>query len=253
MLAAPRSQRGRACVGAGVEAAFLQAGADARGGGACRWCAQGLLPVACCGRTREGADLAGVLQAEGAAEAALCTCGSCLATQDILWASAACTMSAKGRSLMALVREGRRVSAAQGLDKWLPHSKRARQGLFGGTDVASGNKVSEDGGNKSRRTWRPNVQKKRLWSEGLQESFRLNVTTRVLRTIDKYGGLDAYLLGATDRKLASLPGFAIREELRQLRQQGSLRLGHQEPPDGAKQAEQQEGRPAGDEGAPQQQ
>ena len=136
---------------------------------------------------------------------------------------AARTMSSKGRSLAQIVRKGWDVAQAKGLTKWLPVSNRAQQGLFGGSDVRSGNKVSEDGGNKSRRKWYPNVQRKRLWSEELQESFQLKVTARVLKTIDKYGGLDAYLLNTSDRNLASLPGFALREELRTAR---ALRAKH---------------------------
>ncbi len=47
---------------------------------------------------------------------------------------------------------------------------------------------------KTRRTWLPNVQTKRLFSETLNDWIRLNMTTSVIRTVDKKGGLDRYLL-----------------------------------------------------------
>jgi len=40
----------------------------------------------------------------------------------------------------------------------------------------------------------PNVQTKRLFSETLNDWIRLNMTTSVIRTVDKKGGLDRYLL-----------------------------------------------------------
>ena len=38
---------------------------------------------------------------------------------------------------------------------------------------------------KTRRTWLPNVQQKRVQSEALGEAVRLKLTTRALRTIKK--------------------------------------------------------------------
>ena len=38
------------------------------------------------------------------------------------------------------------------------------------------------------------MQKKRVYSEVLDEMLRFHITTSALRTIDKYGGLDDYLL-----------------------------------------------------------
>lgn len=68
-------------------------------------------------------------------------------------------------------------------------------GLYGSALIRFGNNVSKRNEIKTRRKWRPNVQQKRLWSKSLGVFVRTRVTTRVLRTIDKVGGLDEYLLG----------------------------------------------------------
>ncbi|EKM83129.1 hypothetical protein AGABI1DRAFT_69323 [Agaricus bisporus var. burnettii JB137-S8] len=70
--------------------------------------------------------------------------------------------------------------------------KRSQSGLFHGKTKQYGNNVPFSK-HKTRRTWLPNVQRKRISSETLGTTFKLKVTTRALRTIDKYGGLDKYL------------------------------------------------------------
>lgn len=69
-----------------------------------------------------------------------------------------------------------------------------------GTRVSFGNNVSHSN-RKSSRTFAPNLQSVSLISDGLGRSVRLRVTTRALRTVQKRGGLDAYLLGTDDAKL----------------------------------------------------
>jgi len=64
--------------------------------------------------------------------------------------------------------------------------------LAGGKTIHFGNNVSEFF-NRTRRVWRPNIKVKSLWSEALGRTVRLRMVTSVLRTIDKVGGLDAYL------------------------------------------------------------
>ncbi|KAF9947022.1 39S ribosomal protein L24, mitochondrial [Modicella reniformis] len=71
--------------------------------------------------------------------------------------------------------------------------KRAQRGLFGGKHIQFGNNVPFSK-TKTRRTWLPNVQRKRLFSVTLNDWIRLNMTTSVIRTVDKKGGLDRYLL-----------------------------------------------------------
>lgn len=57
----------------------------------------------------------------------------------------------------------------------------------------AGNNVPESH-QKTRREWLPNIQKKSLYSATLDEKLRIKVTASTLRTIDKVGGLDQYLL-----------------------------------------------------------
>lgn len=62
--------------------------------------------------------------------------------------------------------------------------KRSQSGLFHGKTKQYGNNVPFSK-HKTRRTWLPNVQRKRISSETLGTTFKLKVTTRALRTIDK--------------------------------------------------------------------
>ncbi|KAG0073818.1 hypothetical protein BGZ90_011269 [Linnemannia elongata] len=86
--------------------------------------------------------------------------------------------------------------------------KRAQRGLFGGKQIQFGNNVPFSK-TKTRRTWLPNVQTKRLFSETLNDWIRLNMTTSVIRTVDKKGGLDRYLLETRDDLLGA-KGIELR-------------------------------------------
>jgi len=61
------------------------------------------------------------------------------------------------------------------------------------------------------------VQKKRLWSFALSRFIQVKVTTRVLRTIDKCGGLDEYLLGEKSARIKELgiKGWELRWRIMQ--------------------------------------
>ena len=72
-------------------------------------------------------------------------------------------------------------------------SSRSLRGLYDGKDVRFGNNVPFSM-KKTRRRWNPNVQEKRVYSEVLDEMIPFHITTSALRSIDKYGGLDEYLL-----------------------------------------------------------
>ncbi|QDS73576.1 hypothetical protein FKW77_001234 [Venturia effusa] len=72
--------------------------------------------------------------------------------------------------------------------------KQSNFGLYGGQKIRSGNNVSKDSETKTRRKWRPNVRNRTLFSHALNKYIQIKVTTRVLRTIDKSGGLDEYLI-----------------------------------------------------------
>lgn len=66
--------------------------------------------------------------------------------------------------------------------------------------VLTGNNVSH-ANNKTRRRFLPNLQSRRLYSETLGTTIRLRIATSTLRTIEKHGGLDGYLLEAGEADL----------------------------------------------------
>ena len=76
----------------------------------------------------------------------------------------------------------------------------SRRCTITGTGVMTGNNVSH-AMNHSRRRFLPNLQSTRLMSDALNEQVRLRLTTRAIRTIEKAGGLDAFLLKTPNRKL----------------------------------------------------
>ncbi len=78
----------------------------------------------------------------------------------------------------------------------------ARRCALTGRGVQTGNNVSH-AHNKTRRRFLPNLQPASIFSDALGETVRLRVCTRTLRTIEHKGGLDAFLLGTSDIKLAS--------------------------------------------------
>lgn len=67
---------------------------------------------------------------------------------------------------------------------------------------------------RTRRRWLPNAHKKRVYSELLEEMIPMRVTTTALRTMDKKGGLDGYILGTRDQDLKSEFAIALKARLR---------------------------------------
>ncbi|GAA5801434.1 hypothetical protein HPULCUR_006880 [Helicostylum pulchrum] len=63
------------------------------------------------------------------------------------------------------------------------------------------------------RNWLPNVQNKNLYSESLSAFIEVKVTTAVLRTIDKKGGLDKYLLETTNKNLFSEKAVELKNKI----------------------------------------
>ncbi|KAK3630422.1 hypothetical protein LTR56_017480 [Elasticomyces elasticus] len=82
--------------------------------------------------------------------------------------------------------------------------KQSSLGLYGGQRIRFGNNVGEKFENKTRRSWQPNVLVRKLFSKALGRVVQVRVTTRVLRTIDKLGGLDEYLLGEKESRIREL-------------------------------------------------
>ncbi|CAK7220222.1 hypothetical protein SCUCBS95973_004086 [Sporothrix curviconia] len=92
--------------------------------------------------------------------------------------------------------------------------KQSNKGLYGNARIQFGNTVSRQTAiinpQKNRRKWWPNIQEKRLHSESLGVAIRTRVNSRVLRTIDKVGGLDEYLLGSKPARIAELGPWGWR-------------------------------------------
>ena len=76
----------------------------------------------------------------------------------------------------------------------------ARRCAVSGKSVMVGNNVSH-ANNKTKRTFRPNLQSVTLMSDTLGSKVRLRLTTHALRTIEHNGGFDSYLLSAGASKL----------------------------------------------------
>ena len=70
-----------------------------------------------------------------------------------------------------------------------------------GKTVMSGNNVSH-ANNRTRRRFLPNLQSTRMHSELLNRQISLRVSTSAMRTVEKHGGLDAYLLQARNESVS---------------------------------------------------
>jgi len=77
----------------------------------------------------------------------------------------------------------------------------ARRCQVSGSKTRFGRNVSHSN-RKSSRRFLPNLQAASLHSEALGHAVGLRLTTRSLRTVQRHGGLDAYLLSTPDAKLA---------------------------------------------------
>ena len=71
-----------------------------------------------------------------------------------------------------------------------------------GKGVRSGHLVSH-ANNKRKRVFRPNLQTVSLASDTLGETVSLKISMNALRTLDRHGGLDAFLLKARDEALST--------------------------------------------------
>ena len=70
-----------------------------------------------------------------------------------------------------------------------------------GKKPMSGNNVSH-ANNRTRRRFIPNLQNVKLYSGTLQKYINLNITVRTMKTVEKNGGLDSYLIKTSNRNLA---------------------------------------------------
>ncbi len=76
----------------------------------------------------------------------------------------------------------------------------SRRCSISGKAVLTGNNVSH-AHNKTRRRFLPNIQATTLLSDALGEAIKLKLSTQTIRSIEKNGGLDAYLLSTADKNL----------------------------------------------------
>jgi large subunit ribosomal protein L28 len=88
--------------------------------------------------------------------------------------------------------------------------KMAKRCQITGKTVMSGNNVSH-ANNRTRRRFLPNLQQATMQSEALGRRVSLRLSTSAMRTIEKHGGLDAFLMQARNAELA--------DEARQLKRE----------------------------------
>jgi len=77
----------------------------------------------------------------------------------------------------------------------------ARRCELTGKGVLVGNNVSH-ANNKTKRVYRPNLQDVALASEVLGNSYRLKISMNALRSVDRNGGLDPFILKSKDSVLS---------------------------------------------------
>ncbi len=78
----------------------------------------------------------------------------------------------------------------------------ARRCPVTGKGVQTGNNVSH-ANNKTRRRFLPNLHQASLYSDALNETVRLRVSARAIRTIEHKGGFDAWLAAAPSTDLTT--------------------------------------------------
>ncbi len=81
-----------------------------------------------------------------------------------------------------------------------------------GKKVQFGNNVSHSK-RRTRRQFHPNIQSVSLDSQVLGREVSLKISTRALRTVQKKGGLDAFLLSTPDAALAE-EGLRLKRQVK---------------------------------------
>ncbi|MCZ4282200.1 50S ribosomal protein L28 [Kiloniella laminariae] len=76
----------------------------------------------------------------------------------------------------------------------------ARRCDFTGKGVQTGNNVSH-AKNRTRRRFLPNLQETSMLSDALGQVVQFRLSTSAIRTIEKRGGIDAFLLSTASEKL----------------------------------------------------
>lgn len=86
----------------------------------------------------------------------------------------------------------------------------ARKFTMGGKAPQVGYNVSHSH-RRTKKVWMPNIQRQSLFSVALGRFVRLTVTTSMLRTVDRAGGLDNYLM--------QIPSDGLTRSMRDLQEQ----------------------------------
>jgi large subunit ribosomal protein L28 len=90
----------------------------------------------------------------------------------------------------------------------------ARRCELTGIGPQSGHNVSHSN-RRTKRVFSPNLQKASLYSNVLHASVPLRITTRALRSVQRHGGIDAYLLATADARLAP-EGLRLKRRLKKI-------------------------------------
>jgi len=88
----------------------------------------------------------------------------------------------------------------------------ARRCELTGKGVLTGNIVSH-ANNRTRRRFLPNLQQASMLSETLGKTISLRVSASAIRTVEKTGGIDAFLLKAKDADLGR-NALAAKKEIK---------------------------------------
>ncbi len=80
-----------------------------------------------------------------------------------------------------------------------------------GKSVMTGNNVSK-ANNRTRRRFLPNLQKSSMHSSILGKTLQFRVAASTIRTVEKNGGIDTYLL-STNKSSLPLKAQKLRQEI----------------------------------------
>jgi len=70
-----------------------------------------------------------------------------------------------------------------------------------GVKISFGNNVSH-AHNKTKRNFTPNLQKKSIYSDILNQMVRLKISTKAIKSIECAGGFDKYIISIPNNKLS---------------------------------------------------
>ena len=71
-----------------------------------------------------------------------------------------------------------------------------------GVKISLGNNVSH-AHNKTKRSFTPNLQRKNIYSDILNQMVRLKISTKAIKSIECAGGFDIFIVSIPNKKLSS--------------------------------------------------